>query len=436
MKKVLFTTLSIIAAAAMMLVSCAKDNNGKDNGKDNGGDNTPTDQYTGPVEGTSDWSLIGALLGSNWDKDFVMAESEGIYVVKNVKLAAADKFKVRKDKGWDVNRGGVFAEVGAAFDVVANGADIEPGLEGFYDIYYNSNVEQMGVVAKDGAQPEWKEKGQKFDYVMNISNYKTNSEWHFSGDNVITLNPKAITVQWKWYSTKWNTYGQTDDERGYTVWANRLGQIANSAEKGFLFRFNDGGQKGTLRLNSDLLGTSSRTEYVGGNSRSAYQWTLNAWHTITIVADGTNVTIYDNDAQCATYAEATGAVYADGIPFERFDISMTWDDGTGYDKGQAFQGYQAYTRIWSKALSAEEVAASLCEVDPASEGLQIFWAWNLDGGTTVKNLGSAQGYDLDFTKALAGGQQNYVQATDVEAAWTDVNDVEGLAPVCAPAATE
>ena len=165
MKKVLFTTLSIIAAAAMMLVSCAKDNNGKDNGKDNPGDNTPTDQYTGPVEGTSAWSVVGTLLESDWGGgahgDYVcaaVADAEGIFVLKNVKLAPTDEFKFRENKKWDNAYKGVFAAIGEAFDVdnAPGGNNIKPELDGIYDIYLNVAVEQAAIVAKDGAQPTWK----------------------------------------------------------------------------------------------------------------------------------------------------------------------------------------------------------------------------------------------------------------------------------------
>ena len=160
MKKVLFTTMSIIAVAAMMLVSCKKDN-GVDN-KDK--DNKPVDEYTGPVEGTSAWSVVGTLLESDWGGgahgDYVMAEaSEGIFVLKNVKLIATDAFKFRENKGWANAYKGEFVTLGEAFDIDNTPGEINivPALEGIYDIYMNLTVEQAAIVEKDGAEPTWKE---------------------------------------------------------------------------------------------------------------------------------------------------------------------------------------------------------------------------------------------------------------------------------------
>ena len=165
MKKVLFTTLSIIAAAAMMFVSCKKDEQKPD---DNTGKTDPVEEYTGPVEGTSEWSVIGTLLGANWDKDYKAAQSENIFVVKNVKLEAATEFKWRQytsgNNGWDVNRGGTFAALGEAFDVTANGANIKPGLDGIYDLYLNLDVDQAAIVEKDGT-PTWGERKFSWDYT-------------------------------------------------------------------------------------------------------------------------------------------------------------------------------------------------------------------------------------------------------------------------------
>ena len=444
MKKVLFTTMSIIAVAAMMLVSCKKDNGTDDNkGKDDGKD--PVEQYTGPVEGTENWAIIGTILGANWDKDYKAASAaENIFVVKNVKLEAGNEFKWRDTSsgngGWDVNRGGDFVALGEAFDVEANGHNIKPELDGIYDIYLNLAVDQAAIVAKDGAQPTWKElpKALAWDYVMNISDWHVNSEFHWKNAG-LPVNLKAFTIEWKFYATEWNNYDKDMERNGetYHVWCNRLGQISDESETGFLFRFNDGGQKGSLRFGSKPFGNFD--VYVGGNSRNAYIWSLNEWHVLSIVADGTNVTFYDNGEQIYQKAQATTAVY-DEYAITRFDISMTWDEGTtNYPRGQAFQGYQAYTRLWNKALTVDEIKANLCGIDPTAtpEELMIYWAYNNDEGTTVVNHGTAEGKDLDFTKALGAGQGDFVSATAIAASWTDVTEVEGLAPVCpAPAATE
>ena len=433
MKKVLFTTLSIIAAAAMMLVSCKKDNGTDDN---KGKDNKPVDQYTGPVQGTSAWSVIGAVLETNWDTDYVMAESEGVFVLKNMKLTAADKFKIRKDKKWDENRGGVFAELGAGFDVVDKGADIQPALDGFYDIYYNPEVEQMAVVALNGT-PTWKElpKVQSWDYVMNMSDYNTNST--FKWKNGIVMDPKSISFQWKFYSYKWNPgrwssgHAEADpDATGKWLYANRLGEFGDYDESNtVLLRFsNDNGDRtygtGALCLNAGFLGLSQ--DQVRGSNNQLYQWALNEWHVLTLTSDGTTLTLYDNDQVVKTWAQSG---LADEWEFGRFDTSMTWDDGTGYPRGQRFFGYLAYARMWGKALTAEEVAASLCDVPVDSEGLKLYWAFNLDEGSTVANL-VGEDFALDFANCYDGNGGKDDNSEAIAAAWTAVEDVENMPAVC------
>ncbi len=119
-----------------------------------------------PVEGNSEWSIIGALLGTNWDKDFVAAKDGDIYVVKNVKLAASDAFKFRKNKDWGENRGAegdvepYKLAAGTAITVVHNGKNLAAPGDGIYDIYYNAAVEQLCLVAKDGT-PKWNEPAVK-----------------------------------------------------------------------------------------------------------------------------------------------------------------------------------------------------------------------------------------------------------------------------------
>ncbi len=153
MKK-LFT---LFAIAATVAVACSKDDD--KNGGSN--DKTPDDktEYSGPEQGTSDWSVIGSFaeekIAMNWDNDLVMAASGDLFVLKNLKLTASDEFKIRYQKSWDTqDRGGSFAELGEGFPVEQGGPNIKPKLDGIYDIYYNPAMEQIAVCAA-GKTAEW-----------------------------------------------------------------------------------------------------------------------------------------------------------------------------------------------------------------------------------------------------------------------------------------
>ena len=191
MKKI----FAFLAIATMFAVACSKPADNKPADKPNEekpddqkpddqkpDDQKPGDDYAGPVEGSSEWSLIGALLDANWDKDYVAAKDGDIYVVKNVKLAASDQFKFRKDKDWAENRGATgdvepfVVTTGTALEVVHNGKNLAVSADGIYDIYYNAAKEQMCIVAKDGT-PTWAEGGQGGGEIKSIAIDGTFEDW-------------------------------------------------------------------------------------------------------------------------------------------------------------------------------------------------------------------------------------------------------------------
>ena len=49
------------------------------------------------------WSVIGAICGTNWDKDFPMTEAGASYVSEVLELHAGDELKCRKGASWDEN---------------------------------------------------------------------------------------------------------------------------------------------------------------------------------------------------------------------------------------------------------------------------------------------------------------------------------------------
>ena len=95
------------------------------------------------VFGSSSWTVIGTLGGTNWDYDFPM-DTEGYWeVAREVPIAAGEQFKFRQNRKWDTNLGsGEFSETGAntvSIDTkigLADGAgNMSVASTGKYDIY-------------------------------------------------------------------------------------------------------------------------------------------------------------------------------------------------------------------------------------------------------------------------------------------------------------
>ena len=147
-----------MAIAAMFVVGCNKPST--DPTPDPTPDPEPKPEYSGPEQGTSQWSVIGSLaedaVKMNWDADLVMAASGDLFVLKNLKIAAADEFKIRENKDWGNNRGGDFEKLGEGFVVSNGGNNIKPAYAGLVDVWYNPAKEQMAI-CETGKNPTWKE---------------------------------------------------------------------------------------------------------------------------------------------------------------------------------------------------------------------------------------------------------------------------------------
>lgn len=157
MKRV-FKFVLVALTAAAVVVACQKPP--QEEQKPDEEQQKPGDEYTGPVQGTSAWSVIGAFLDSDWKKDYVCAEKDGAIVLKNVKLAKDNQIKFRKDKGWDENRGinepdkAAELAAGTPTKAVPGGGNIIIPADGIYDLYYFAEKEAIVYVAKDAALPE------------------------------------------------------------------------------------------------------------------------------------------------------------------------------------------------------------------------------------------------------------------------------------------
>ena len=106
--------------------------------------------FTMTEEEKAAWSVIGAICGSNWDKDFPMKEIEpGVWQSEPMELHAGEEFKVRQGANWDVNYGmkdGV---------TVAGGMDnAKVPADDVYTITIDTNIPELKFVNQDGILPE------------------------------------------------------------------------------------------------------------------------------------------------------------------------------------------------------------------------------------------------------------------------------------------
>lgn len=293
---------------------------------------------------------------------------------------------------------------------------------GTEDVLQTITIAQKAAEPAPGPEMEpWTPAG--WDKVFDASDYNVNST--FIWDTPISLNPANVTLQVKFWSKHWNNHKfQDKDAQGHTLYSNRLGEFANSDEsKSVLFRFsNDGDADGQLCLNAGVLGVNQAQIRKGD---APYVWPLNEWVVMTIVSDGTKLHVYDDDELIASYDASPAASW----DMNRFDISMTWDDGSNWPLTQAFNGYIGFARVWNRALSVEDIAATLCEV-PAdkAEGLAANWVFNGAEDKYVANtVNEAQ--SLDFTDCWDGNGNRKDKGDAAAAAWKTLADA-GMEGIC------
>ena len=103
------------------------------------------------------WGVVGTI--NEWSApDIIMYQNaDGLLESSEIKLLAADKFKIRKNEDWTVNRGGSFAELDTAFDAVDGGSDIALGRDATIQVIYDAAAEKITIKGQfDGDAPAFK----------------------------------------------------------------------------------------------------------------------------------------------------------------------------------------------------------------------------------------------------------------------------------------
>ncbi len=174
----------------------------------NGGDNIdcgegrftviydPTEETVTIKEGTV-WSLIGDF--NSWGADVDMTLENGLWVAEGVELSGG--WKLRKNHGWDVNRGGVFVSFGEAFEAVQGGDNINCG-EGMFNVVYDPAAETITVSASSygwsiiGANGDWNTDIDMFEVAPGIwmsASFTTTTDWKLRYDHGWDVNRGGAT---------------------------------------------------------------------------------------------------------------------------------------------------------------------------------------------------------------------------------------------------
>ncbi|MBO6168446.1 MAG: hypothetical protein J6O51_00575, partial [Bacteroidales bacterium] len=90
------------------------------------------------------WSVIGSVSGTNWNKDFYMTESNGVWVSEELEFTADSEFKLRFNNSWaDPDtfggaEGGIALKAGEPIVPVHPGNNLKVAEPGKYRVVYDS----------------------------------------------------------------------------------------------------------------------------------------------------------------------------------------------------------------------------------------------------------------------------------------------------------
>lgn len=169
--------------------------------------------------------------------------------------------------------------------------------------------------------------------------------------------------------------------------------------KSLLLRFNEANTENKLQV---LLS--------GNRFISNTQFENNQWYLLSIVADGTNITLYVNGELDSSIK---GSIEGGSLNFQRYEMGMSW--GGNYPRNQFFAHRFCEIRIWDRALSTTEIKAGMCGVDPGSEGLKAYWKFDEGEGHIFKDA-TGNGFDMDWSQTSRDTRENGVMVATPDAA--------------------
>ena len=127
--------------------------------------------------GSSSWTLIGTLGGTNWDYDFPM-DTEGYWeVAREISISSDEQFKFRQNRKWDTNLGsGPYSDTDAnevginqRIPLSAGEGNMRLASSGTYDIYL-SVENRIAYILPAGSEWTHEAEGKPDYYVGGVYN--------------------------------------------------------------------------------------------------------------------------------------------------------------------------------------------------------------------------------------------------------------------------
>ncbi len=323
------------------------------------------------------WGLIGAISGSNWDKDFFMTETaENVWTSAEIELTEESEFKIRKNASWDVNRGGTFTAVGEAFDAVDGGDNISGVPAGKYTVTYDAANEKITI---SDAAKYWSIIG-----AVNGSNWDLDAEMKEAMPGVWISQPVALTGEWKIrYGKDWGV------NRGGAV-LEAAGQFSEAVHNGANITYTSESCIVVYNANTETIGTLVWGLVGSIASIDGFNW--NADVPMNLGKDG------------KWYSIPVALTTADEF---KLRYMAAWDDNRGGTLTAAEEAFEV-TNGGSNIKVAED-GTYMVVYDPATETITLTKAfWGLIGdfnswGTDVFMMYDGDGNWVAYNKALAGG---------------------------------
>jgi len=232
--------------------------------------------------------------------------------------------------------------------------------------------------------------------ALDVNNSNLSSNFVFDDSQAIDLSTYTYEIKFYAYSLK---------ETGTDAICRMCAWEGKNEEKANMLRFGENGNPGhSLQLVSPA-----------GNIVSNTLFDVGKWYMLSLVYDGSSMTMYVNGEPEEKKGTSDGTT-----TFQRFELGMSWG---GYTAKQLFSGRICEVRVWDRALSTTEMKNGICGVASDSKGLRAYWKFD-EGEGHIFHDSTNNGYDMDWSKSSRDVNENGVmveldKSSIAEGQWTN-----------------